>query len=401
MSDFKNIDRIFQENLKNFEAQPSYKSWNIIEKQLAVRPVKKRFSFLFKIASVAALLLLIFSLTTLYILPVENFSEKISSKKIEKLITNKADITISTKQKIIKTTSKPVAKFLEKDTELATENITLLKSSADKKETNSATSSVSSLKNQLSLFNAEAPITDKFSENKLKENKVNTNELEKSKFTVSTIFAPIYFASSKSGSSINAEFKNNSTSGNVSFSYGVKVAYELNEKFTLQSGINLINLGYTTNNVYANSGQSSIRFSDLYNSPIIAKTTEKSQSYLLNEGSLNQVIGYIEIPVELKYNVKEGKLGINLVGGFSTLVLNKDEVYFQSNSFSQNLGSSNNLRSMNFSGNVGLDLDYLLHRNFYFNISPMLKVQTNTFSKNFGNIQPYYLGVYTGLNYKF
>ena len=120
-----------------------------------------------------------------------------------------------------------------------------------------------------------------------------------------------------------------------------------------------------------------------------------------NEASLNQVFGYIEIPVEIKYNVTEGKIGVNLVGGFSTLVLNKDEVFVETNTFSQSLGNSNNLRSLNFSGNLGVDVDYSLYKNLFINVSPMLKVQTNTFSKNSGSIQTYYLGIYTGLNYKF
>ena len=118
-------------------------------------------------------------------------------------------------------------------------------------------------------------------------------------------------------------------------------------------------------------------------------------------GSLNQVFGYVEIPVEIKYSVSDGKLGVNLVGGFSTLLLNKDEVFVETNSFTQSLGSSNNLREINFSGNLGVDVDYLINKNLFINISPMFKIQTNTFSKNSGSVQPFYLGVYTGLNYKF
>ena len=95
------------------------------------------------------------------------------------------------------------------------------------------------------------------------------------------------------------------------------------------------------------------------------------------------------------------EIGIDLVGGFSTLLLNNDEVFIETGNFSQSLGSSNNLRSVNFSGNIGVDIDYLLHKNLYINVSPMFKMQTNTFSKNAGSILPYYLGVYTGLNYKF
>jgi len=229
-----------------------------------------------------------------------------------------------------------------------------------------------------------------------------------SKFTVATIFAPIYINSIGDGSGVDSQFKNNPTSGNSSFSYGVKLAYQLNNKFSLQSGINLINLGYTTSNIYVNSGVTAIGFSNLSNEPIAARTDNISTSKVdtfnnldSNKGNLNQVFGYVEIPVELKYSVTDGKFGLNLVGGFSTLLLNKDEVFIETNSISQSLGASNNLRSINFSGNIGVDVDYLIHKNLYINVSPMFKIQTNTFSKNSGSIQPYYLGVYTGLNYKF
>ena len=158
---------------------------------------------------------------------------------------------------------------------------------------------------------------------------------------------------------------------------------------------------YTTNDIYITPGVSVIGFSNLSSNPILSKGEIKSSKDNDNSGNLNQIFGYVEIPVEIKYNVVNGKLGINLVGGFSTLLLNKDEVFIETSTFTQSLGASNNLRSINFSGNIGLDVDYSIRKNLYINISPMFKVQTNTFSKNSGSIQPYYLGVYTGLNYKF
>ena len=84
-----------------------------------------------------------------------------------------------------------------------------------------------------------------------------------SKFTVATIFAPIYINSLGDGSGIDSQFKNNTASGNSSYSYGVKFAYQLNNKFSVQSGVNLINLGFTTNNIYVTPGVSVLEFSNL------------------------------------------------------------------------------------------------------------------------------------------
>jgi hypothetical protein len=243
---------------------------------------------------------------------------------------------------------------------------------------------------------------------KAKDNEVSKNEITNSRFTVATIFAPIYFNSFGDGSGVDAQFRDNPISGNSSYSYGVKFAYQLNNRFSLQSGVNLINLGYKTNNVYVTPGVAIIGFSNLSSSPFAArsgnnlKTTDEALGLVdSNKGSLNQVFGYVEIPVEIKYSVTDGKLGVNLVGGFSTLLLNRDEVFIEINNLSQSLGSSNNLRSINFSGNIGVDVDYSIRKNLYINVSPMFKIQTNTFSRNSGSLQPYYLGVYTGLNYKF
>jgi hypothetical protein len=68
---------------------------------------------------------------------------------------------------------------------------------------------------------------------------------------------------------------------------------------------------------------------------------------------------------------------------------------------SAKIGEANNLNDVNFSGNLGLDVDYEINKQLFFNLSPMVKIQTNTFSSNSGNFKPYVIGVYTGLNYRF
>ena len=393
MRDLKNIDRLFQENLKDFEVSPPNRAWNAIEKQL-VKPSKKRHIPIWvKISSIAALLMLFFSVGTIYFLPSSNLSKNILpvNNKLPKVLDEKDNKTIS-----IKTTNKT---SIDSAKELINEeNFTNLNKVADENSEDSSEESLVTKQNSNNFYLADAvnlplPTTG--------NDKVVSKDILNGKLTVATIFAPIYINSFGDGSGINSQFKGNSTSGNSSYSYGVKVAYELNSKFSVQSGVNLINLGYTTDGIYVTPGVSVVGFSNLSNDPILSKSETIPSKNVENSGSLNQVFGYIEIPIEVKYNIVSGKFGVNLIGGFSTLLLNNDEVFVETNNFSQSLGSSNTLRSINFSGNVGLDVDYSIHKNLYINVSPMFKVQTNTFSKNAGSIQPYYLGIYTGLNYKF
>ncbi|MBI9041005.1 hypothetical protein [Lutibacter sp.] len=398
MRDYKNIDRIFQENLKDFEVFPPNKAWTAIEKQIAVQPVKSRVPFWLKIASIAAIFVLFFSIGTIYLMPESKFSINSLLDRAVKNDTLNKDVTAEIENK-----NKKAVKKITTTTNLKLK-ASQLSSNINKSENefnNDEVTTRESSKNTFGKFSA--------SESNKKPFK-NINESRKapnrnSKFTVATIFAPIYISSLGDGTGVDSQFSNNASSGNSSYSYGVKFAYELNNKFTLQSGVNLINLGFTTNDIYVNPSVAVVGFSNLSAEPLLSRSTTmdtaKSNSIDSNKGSLNQVFGYVEIPIELKYSVTDGKFGVNLVGGFSTLLLNRDEVFIETNDFSQSLGSSNNLRSINFSGNIGVDIDYLIHKNLYINVSPMFKMQTNTFSKNSGSLQPYYLGVYTGLNYKF
>jgi hypothetical protein len=95
------------------------------------------------------------------------------------------------------------------------------------------------------------------------------------------------------------------------------------------------------------------------------------------------------------------KLGINLIGGFSTLLLGNNEVSVTANDFEDVLGEANNLSDVSFSTNVGLGLSYQLSRKFKFNVEPMFKYQLNPYTDNSVQFKPYYVGVYSGLSFKF
>jgi outer membrane protein with beta-barrel domain len=396
--DLKNIDRVFQENLKDLEVSPPNKLWNTIEERLHPVSKKRKTPIWFKISSIAALFILFFSVGTIYFLPSSSITRNIipENKKQQNELQDKDVSKKTTPTNSIEQNPLVVDAIKETNEKSALGNSSILSNEISRDVAIEDEKTDNKVLNKFYLADTKnLPFTN--TNNK----KVSKKEITNSKFTVATIFAPIYINSFGDGSGIDPQFVDNSTSGNSSFSYGVKIAYKLNNKFSVQSGINLINLGYTTNDIYITPGVSIVGFSNLSSSPILSKGETKFSKENDNSGSLNQIFGYVEIPVEIKYNMVNGKLGVNLVGGFSTLLLNKDEVFVETNSFTQSLGASNNLRSINFSGNIGLDVDYSIRRNLYINISPMFKVQTNTFSKNSGSIQPYYLGVYTGLNYKF
>lgn len=401
MRESKHIDRLFQENLKDYEALPPGKCWGAIEQKLKVTPRKRRIPIWVKISSIAALMLLFFSIGTIYFIPQNEFA----STFLKKYLTT--ETTEDQTEPIEPNVIVPKIDSQEKDNHVKSKVIQLMPNSTigeatdllvDKSDSNETNVEPKSPNSYRLTDTKNLPLQ------KSTEIQVSTKGFNPNKFTVATIFAPIYFNSFGSGSGIDAQFGDRKSSGSASYSYGVKFAYQLNRKLSVQSGVNMINLGRQTNDVYVTPGVAVLSFSNLSNRPFRAKNSVQSVKAGIQDNSaasLNQVFGYIEIPVEVKYNLSNGKIGVYVVGGFSTLLLNNDEVFIETNSFTQSLGASNNLKPLNFSGNVGIDIDYLINKNLFINISPMFKMQTNTFSKNSGSIQPYYLGVYTGLNYKF
>ena len=117
--------------------------------------------------------------------------------------------------------------------------------------------------------------------------------------------------------------------------------------------------------------------------------------------SIDQKLGFIEIPLELKYNISSKKLSVNLIGGVSTLILTDNEVYSVDNGRSILLGEATNINNTSFSANFGLGFDFRMSENINLNLEPVFKYQLNTFNDTSGNFKPYFIGVYSGLSFKF
>ncbi|MBU2995926.1 hypothetical protein KO500_05755 [Cellulophaga baltica] len=249
-----------------------------------------------------------------------------------------------------------------------------------------------------------------------------TVEVEKidSKWSVGPSVAPVYFNSLGEGSSFNESFVQNAKSGEVNLSYGVSVAYEVSKKLKIRSGIHKVEYGYTTNqieytssfnnesigkleNISYNSNATNIAVSSSLNnidSELIVSNdvTAKSSSY---EGGLLQQFGYIEVPFELNYALIDKRFGFDVIGGLSSLFLIDNSVYLNSGDQRTEVGEANNINSINFSTNVGFGFNYKITEKFMFNVEPLFKYQLNTFSNTSGEFQPFSLGIYSGVNYKF
>ncbi|MFM7897139.1 MAG: hypothetical protein ACKO8L_14675 [Flavobacterium sp.] len=255
----------------------------------------------------------------------------------------------------------------------------------------------------------------------LKEKESGKNEDEKeekrSKWAISTNASPVYFNSLAQGSSIDQQFDSNSKNYATTLSLGVSGSYAINNKLSLKTGINNINISYNTNDVIFDARMSGAE----NNIPTISRNAEASNMVFSskvanvetlsgdienviienNVGALQQNISYIEVPLELSYKLLDKKFGIEVIGGMSTLFLNQNNISLVANGVEMEVGRANNLNNIHFSSNVGLGFRYNFWNSFNANFQPMFKYQINTFSENSGNFRPYFIGLYTGISFSF
>lgn len=237
-------------------------------------------------------------------------------------------------------------------------------------------------------------------------------EPKENKWQITSSVAPVYLGSSSNGSPIDSQFAENSKDYQNTMSFGIGVNYDVSKKLTLRTGINKVNFEYLTNGVEFYASLEGREMASLNSSitpnraPIIVQNinfsnNEISMDTWAKQGAIEQSMEYYEIPLELSYKILNKKFGIDIIGGFSTLLLTDNNLMVVSEGFSAELGQANNLNSVHFSSNVGLGFRYRFWKSFQANFEPTFKYQLNTFSHSNGGFRPYFIGLYSGISYRF
>jgi hypothetical protein len=445
MKDKKHIDRLYQEKFKDFESTPREAVWKNISARLQKKERKRGILPLwYKIAGVAAVLALFI-----------NFSNEFFSKKSK--INNQAFVALADenfgensiassayKQNMIR--SFKVLQALMKDTKNLEANEALEAEKHREKIKMISSKNISPASNlpivskksaysfidhntagsQITLIEQEVqpeiqlrdlPIPN--SENKEEQAKITEKTIPDKKLSVSTTAAPIYYDNFGSGNTIDEQFANNQGSSEITISYGINFAYQISEKIRIRSGISKVDLSYNTKNIAFTAAVNPSALSGIdYNGNIpnyrienrsvrpfsnISASTEFNRASLASptSGYLNQKLGFIEVPLEIEYVIIDKQIGLNIIGGGSTLFLDENMISLKASDFSTNLGEGNNLNKVSFSTNIGIGLDYDISPEFQLNLEPIFKYQINTFNNGTGDVKPYYFGVYSGFSFKF
>jgi hypothetical protein len=428
--DQKKIDELFQKQLKNLESAPNQRVWSHIETKLKK---KKRRIFPFWLFSSAVASVLVLGFLIFPFSKDENTIEKSNTNEIititPKMITPseskidatsldnilKKEILITEKEAIVKNQKKKENSFNTKNPKelpFPKKTVKILALNALNIDSNTFSLKQSTLLEITKRLNPKI-VSKKIDINNFLKPKDSSkvNKYNQERWAIAPVFAVLKSNSFSNTSPIDANL-DNSTKGENSFSYGVQVAYKINKKWTIQSGIHLQEMSYSNNQIavfsssqgssstteFTNEGFFSFDANNTENIDFNANSLTNAISY---SGNLTQNYGYIEIPFELKYNFTSRKeFKTQLVAGFSSLFLNKNSILLGTENRSEE-GKASNLNMINFSGNLGFDFNYHLNKNWSLHLNPMLKVQLNTFNENANNFSPFYIGIYTGVHYKF
>ena len=261
-------------------------------------------------------------------------------------------------------------------------------------------------------------------------------KLRQDKWGVGTQVSPIYSYRNlevAGASAASASYYNDVEEGIVSYAGGLSVHYAPLKRLSVQSGLYYSSMGMKVGNAYYASMDSKESFLDqtstiqasINNSTGIIETQQgldyayaanpvpqggmdlSSQSLRANTsvvptGEILQQFEYLELPLILRYRVVDRKLGFHLLGGLSSNFLVGNSAYYREDGNKEPIGTTGNLRPVNYSSVVGLGVDYSITRRFHINLEPTFRYYLN--SINTGSLiksHPYTIGFFTGLLYTF
>lgn len=266
------------------------------------------------------------------------------------------------------------------------------------------------------------------------------------KWAVGTQVSPVYsyrdlgrsLADAGTMSSNTTSYYNSAESGMMAYAGGVNLSYLPAERVTVQSGVYYSRMGISIDHTYitANLGPENA-YSDAfkyniisnssgiiqtgsgnieayyttgwsdhrdgtYTDPVPVSETFNQLNLQATKGEVIQNFEYLEIPVILKYRVIDRRMGFNILGGMSTNLLVGSDAYLMDEGNKEKIGKTADLRSVNYSGTVGMGMDYALSSRFNLNLEPYFKYYLNSINQSSAiRSRPYGFGVFTGISFVF
>lgn len=264
------------------------------------------------------------------------------------------------------------------------------------------------------------------------------------RLSVSAVMAPLY--SYRDISKTDAQktgYFNDSEKGKINYSGGLQFGIKAGSRLSFQTGLVYSRLGIGVENIFAYAqnldfasatpgkydekktfmvSNSIGTIAQKENNANLISSNKESRDQLyaaptaggkdlmysasnmpvsVNE-SLDQYFHVLELPLMLKYKIIDRDVDFNLLGGFSTNFLLASESFINSGDETTYLGPTENIRNLNYSGNIGFGMDYNFINSFVFTVEPQLKYYLNSINEDsYISARPYSFGLYTGIKFVF
>ncbi len=426
----RRIDEIYRDRFKNLETPPPAESWENIIAAIPKRKDKRILPFWYKLAGTAAVLALLVSLYNIFLPQVNNESTGQVTVETKKKVSH-FDPVSHNFEETMRLSSTLLEKLKNETWKNIIENINIAKSVITTQNSDFAGSPNVEIEHIKPIISNSTPESITFQFNgveKLREEQVdnlilidalkidepdngiellvqsdsekeeafNKSDVEKTnlkRLSIRPTAGAVYFDNFGQGNSLDPAYSNNKSSGEFTVAYGVNVAYTINSKWNIRTGINKVNLSHNTSNIAFGVATMSSNLNPDFDTTVLASSDGSN-------GYLNQSLEYMEIPLEFELSLLDRKMGINIIGGASTFFLEGNMISHNSPLAKTDLGEANNLNDLSFSANIGIGLNYNFSPRFQFNLEPILKYQINTYNKGAG-LTPYIFGIYSGLSFKF
>lgn len=245
------------------------------------------------------------------------------------------------------------------------------------------------------------------------------DESKNQTWSIMPVAGPVYYNSLTQGSLFDPSLSDNARQGDVTFSYGLRVNLDLDNRLTLRAGVNNVAMGYATQDIEiatgpAAFGLSSVTYNDdrniisVFDKGTVPANPDPSNPYnqlnlksTTGETSLRANLNYLEFPIELSYALIDQQVKLSVISGVSGLLLNNNEVSVSDGQNRYVLGSLNNLNEFSFSTNIGLGLNYKVFKGLNLLLEPTFKYQLGAYKDANVDFTPYQLLLLSGLQFQF
>jgi hypothetical protein len=444
--DGANIDLLFRNGLKDFEVLPPHDVWDGIKKSGKVK--SKPFP-LMKVAAAVTVLLSLGFLT--YKLNQDVFTGSPSDSAIassgnvqEKppVVSNQVTRKFIPQGQLFKNPASSEVLIPEARTETIT--------TTEPDATNLSeilTKPVHHFSQNLNLsLNEIIPEGKQFGEpaNNPEKKSINTNYSDyqhlpaeivtkpENRWSIAALASPTYYSKFNTGNNELSNQLMQSEEPVISYSGGVGLAYKINRRFSVQSGLYYSSLGQKLDGINSfggfkpyNNSKGANNFEILTstgtiiaNNPDVflnANASERIVTAFTNDvfdpqkanlqylnNSLTQNLSYIELPVMVRYKLIDKTIGVNLIGGMSYNFLVQNSVFTEIDGNKYQIGDTHGLNPLSLSSSLGMGMEYNFSKKLSLNFEPTFRYYLNPFTVTTGSyVHTYSFGIFSGVSYKF